>query len=180
MMNTAPCAARRAGGFCLWGLCAALLSACAGAGPDYIGYDPDEFYTGPTAIEEVSLSCAADGDEWTLTIGTVGWTAGGLFAWSPDGYYLEEHDIVSDEADFYGAWDLLVAELSIAADPRDVSKGSSTALLCDTPTREGLRGWLVIYDPETEEEIDCRTWGAAMDWEAEGYSPCSESITLEF
>jgi len=154
-----------------------LLSSCAA--PPGTTLTPDDFYTGETSIDALSVSCSADQDEWTVQVDTVGWTAGGELVWTADGQYLEEHSIVSDEADSSGAWDLLLLELNVVADPRDQSRSSSTALLCDPPTRETLRGLLVILDPETEAAIDCRTWGAPFGWEAAGYSPCDTSEVIE-
>lgn len=159
-------------------LCVCLLSAACAA-PGSSDLTPDEFYDGETSIDVVGVSCSADNDEWIIQVDTFGWTAGGAMVWTADGLYLEEHNLVSDEADFSGAWDLLLLELSVAADPRDQSKNSSTSLLCDPPTRDSLRGWLVIYDPETEEAVDCRTWGAAFDWENAGYPPCDVSEAIE-
>jgi len=152
--------------------------------PATIGPSPSDFYEGPTAIDAVALSCSADQGEWDMAVDTVGWTAGGDFAWTADGLYLEEHSLLSEEADFYGGWDHLEAEVGITADPRNAG-GGSTALFCDTPTRQTLRGYLVIYHPDTEEPVDCRTWeaasgGPAFDWEAAGYPPCSEVVVLAF
>ena len=161
------------------GVSCVLLSGCLQAPPGSTGTDSD-FYDGPTQIEALSVSCSAADDLWTVQVDTAGWTAGGIFAWTADGLYIEEHDLYSDEADFYGAWDLLLAELAVSADPQAASRNSSTALLCDPPTREGLRGWLSIYDPETEEPVDCRIWGEDFDWELAGYAPCDryEDIRL--
>ena len=127
----------------------------------------------------MAVTCSADDDAWVIQVDTVGWTAGGELAWTADGVYLEEHALVSDEADFSGAWDRLLLQLNVVADPRDQSRNSSTALLCDAPTREALRGWLVIYDPDTEEPVDCRTWGDTYSWEAAGYAPCEIREALE-
>jgi len=65
------------------------------------------------------------------------------------------------------------------ADPRNQSKSSSTALLCDSPTRAALRGWLIVLDPETDETIDCRTWGETYDWEGAGYDACDTAEAIE-
>ena len=155
-----------------------LLAGCV---PDVPEADSESaFFAGPTSIDSVSLDCSASDDRWEIAVETTGWTAGGLFAWTADGVYLEEHPLISTAADFYGAWDELETTLSISADPRDASRGSSTALLCDAPTREGLRGWLVVYDPDTEEEVDCRVWGPDHTWDLSGYSTCEETLELAF
>lgn len=173
MKHQNPRAITRVGVLCV------CLSSAACEKPTFYDSEGTDFYTGDTSIDALDVGCSAEDDAWTIQVDTVGWTAGGEMVWTADGVYLEEHNIISDEADADGAWDLLLLELSVVADPRNQSKSSSTALLCDTPTREALRGWLIILDPETEEAIDCRTWGEPYDWEAAGYDPCDTTETVE-
>lgn len=149
-----------------------VLLACADAPAS-----PDSFYAGPTAITAVTPACDAGSDKRTLAVTTQGWTAGALWSMTTDSHRVEAHPLVSTSADPAGAWDELLLELEVVADPRDVSPGSSTAYLCDAATDQALSARLVIYDAVTEEVVDCRLWGRILDWNAvAGYSDCDKVL----
>lgn len=74
-----------------------------------------------------------------------------------DGLYAEKHRVRSRQVAADGARDELGVDLSIAADWRDVSLGSSTVFRCaDAPS---LR--FVVYSPDAT-SADCRTQGNAV------------------
>ena len=78
-------------------------------------------------IESVSSNCSSTEDKRTVEVQTRGWTGGGRVSFTLDGRNIEEHPLQSVEADAHGQWDTLRVELTIVADPQQVSKGSSTA-----------------------------------------------------
>lgn len=137
----------------------------------------DSFYSGETRLGMVTPRCDADRDTRSLSVVTEGWTAGGLWSMTTDSHRVEAHTLISTAADPSGAWDELVLELDIVADPRDVVPGSSTAFLCDSATEQALSARLVIYDAQTREVVDCRLWGRIIDWNAvAGYSDCDQVL----
>jgi len=105
---------------------------------------------------DVSVSCDADAAKWHFTADTDAWTGNGQVILSADGNYVEAHGLRSKAADAQGAWDQLSLDLSIMADWRNASPGSSTAFNCLTP---GLSGILRVFEVDGSTEADCRAFG---------------------
>ena len=159
-----------------------LALASAWAGCVYLPTDPSQDSAAPvdTTIVTVWSECSATQDTREVQVETTGWTAGGLLALHLDGAAPEEHPLGSIESAADGSWDSLQVSLSIVADPGDVARGQSTAMLCDNTHDEGLSFRLSVYEPDGEEdgEADCRTWGPAVDWESLGaYPPCDGVVS---
>ncbi len=146
---------------------------CACLTPREDREDPAPLYEGPTEITSLTWTCSASEDTWTIAVETTGWTSGALLSWSPDGRYVEEHDLRSTAAAADGSADSLNLELDIEADPGKFTRSSSTALLCDATTQEDLSGRMAVYDPvDGGLEADCWAWGE-VDWTADfGYADC--------
>ena len=145
------------------------LFACARIVP--AGTD-SELALAPPTITEASLSCSAADDLWTFEVTTTSWTGNGTVLLALDLDYVEEHEIRSEESGADGSWDHLELELSVEADPRDATPGSSTAFLCDVSTKEGISGRIAVEAPEGGGEADCRQWGE-LDFASLGFAACS-------
>ncbi|MEE2749966.1 MAG: hypothetical protein VX519_00935 [Myxococcota bacterium] len=130
-------------------------------------------------IESVSSNCSSTEDKRTIEVQTRGWTGGGRVSFTIDGRNIEEHPLQSVEADAHGQWDTLRVELTIVADPQQVSKGSSTALLCEPETEEALSTRLAVFSPDSREEADCRVWGPDQTWEIIGEYPACDRVLEE-
>lgn len=111
------------------------------------------------ALDEVALACDVGESKWRLDATATSWTGGGHLYWTVDGEYVEKHYVRSISAAGDGSSDTLLLELSVAADWREVSSGSSTAFTCGQDP-----AWrLVIYDTE-EAVADCRAEGDEALW----------------
>lgn len=136
----------------------ALLAACIAPVPGEPAADPLD--GPPPAITAVTWACDAESSRWDFSIVADAWTGGGRI-WLARGDVYEEHRIRSVEAKANGSQDTLELELSIVADWRDASSGSSTRWRCtDEPS---LTFQAAVFEVTGEETVDCRTWGAAPE-----------------
>ena len=157
-----------------------LAFSATWAGCVFVPTDPSQDTAAPvdTTIETLWSECSATQDTREVRVQTTGWTGGGLLALHLADAAPEEHPLGSIESAADGSWDSLRVSLSIVADPRNVARGQSTAMLCDNTHAEGLSFRLSVYEPDGEEEADCRTWGPAVDWESlGGYPPCDGVVS---
>ncbi len=144
--------------------------------------DPGQDSSAPvdTAIVTLWSECSATFDTREVRVQTTGWTGGGLLALHLADAAPEEHPLESIESAVDGGWDSLRVSLSIVADPSNVARGQSTAMLCDNTHAEGLSFRLSVYEPDRDDEADCRTWGPIVDWESLGeYPPCEGEVPDE-
>ncbi|MEC8382383.1 MAG: hypothetical protein VXZ96_18775 [Myxococcota bacterium] len=131
---------------------------------DVIPYgDPD--------IEEITYECDPSTARWTFEATTDAWTANGNI-WLYIDPVLEKHPIYSINAAADGSADTLGLTLSVVADWRDASTGSSTQFQCADFDDLGLR--LYVYHPETAEAADCETTGAEVDWDSSSAPSCNQ------
>jgi len=93
---------------------------------------------------------------WDFTAEADAWTGNGQVPLSTDGLYLEVHPLDSKAAAGDGSSDSLSTTLSVVADWRDVSLGSTTIFNCKEP---GLAGILRIFEQDGKTEADCRYFG---------------------
>ncbi|MFZ5477789.1 MAG: hypothetical protein ACOZNI_13520 [Myxococcota bacterium] len=142
-----------------------LLAACAV--PDS-RKPPERLDTPVPALVEASVACDDVEARWTVRAVTDAWTGNGDVWLSKDGVYVETHPLTSSEAEWDGSRDTLELTLSVKADWRDVSEGSSTAFNCDEP---GLAGVLRVFTRTGAEVADCRAFGEDPSrwatWDAE-------------
>ncbi len=117
----------------------------------------------PTALESVEVDCDLDNAKWSFDVTTAGWSGGGEVLMSRDGDYLEIHHMPSVEATRDGTADRLSLTLSVLADWRDVTPGSSTIFNCAEP---GLAGLLRVFHRDGEEVAGCAAFGVdATIWQ---------------
>ena len=102
------------------------------------------------------MDCDPIHARWTFTAETNAWTGNGQVLLSTDGIYLETHPLDSKSAAGDGSSDSLALYLTVVADWRDVSLGSSTVFNCDEPM---LAGILRIFEQDGKTEADCRYFG---------------------
>ena len=133
-----------------------LLLACGGTVPAVTDSAID---SAPPEITSASWTCSAADDRWSFEISTRNWTGNGEVLLALDLDYVETHELRSDESGADGSWDHLALELSVEADPRDATSGSSTAFLCDASTKAAISGRFSVAAPQSEGEADCRQWG---------------------
>ncbi len=150
-----------------------FLWACLGSTPGDDSSATEVRLSTPT-FEALTWDCSTETDRWELAARASSWTAGALLVWTVDTVYIEEHELGSTESAGDGSWDELELTLTIVADPRDVARSSATAFLCDAPTQQSLGLRVALLAPETEEETDCRTGGAVVDFEGLGYDACPD------
>ncbi len=141
-------------------LCSLLLFVSCSWGPTGGTTTGQVLYDSPPSIEEIWYDCSVDEDQWSFYVYTTGWTANGSLLMAMDQDYVEEHTIKSQEAAADGSYDYLGLTLNIEADWRNVYSGSSTAFLCNESTLNALSYRLVVYTPGTQDQADCRSWGA--------------------
>lgn len=131
------------------------LIACLapGAGSEDV-LDPD---LETPVITSFSWGCDVEDNAWSLQVVASAWTGGGDLWLTTDGLYVEKHRVRSRQVAPDGTRDELGVDLSIAADWRDVSLGSSTVFRCaDVPS---LR---FVLDAPSGAVVDCRNEGNAV------------------
>ena len=126
---------------------------------------------GDPNIDVLSFDCDPSTARWSFEATTDAWTANGNL-WLYIDPVLEKHPIYSVSAAADGSSDLLELKLSVVADWRDASPGSSTQFQCSDFDALGLR--LYVYHPETAEAADCVTAGADVDWESSTAPSCNQ------
>ncbi|MFT4974482.1 MAG: hypothetical protein ACI8S6_000365 [Myxococcota bacterium] len=133
------------------------LVGCLGAAPGSLPPDPLD---GPDpSITGVRWSCDVEQALWRFTIEADAWTGGGLIWIARDATLYEEHLIRSVSAEADGSADELALELSIVADWRDASAGSSTRWRCSEEATLSFQA--AIFETTGEQQTDCRRWGIA-------------------
>ncbi len=141
----------------LWG----PLIACGCLGHERgAGATGAVLYDTPPLITDISYDCSRNDEEWSFEVDTDHWTANGGLYLAVEESYAEQHTIKSVSADADGQGDHLELTLSIEADWRDASSGSSTAFQCAPSTWAAMSYRLVVYTPGSEDVSDCRSWGA--------------------
>jgi hypothetical protein len=143
---------------------AAFLVATIGLGcvghERFAGAEGEPLYTEPPSISAIRWDCSSGDATWAFEVDTVHWTANGSLWLAQGADYVEKHAVRSVSAAHDGTWDELALELDIVADWREASSGSSTAFFCNDTTLEAISFRLVVYTPGSEDEADCRSWGA--------------------
>ncbi len=156
-----------------------LLAACAGCiGHErFAGAAGQPLYDEPPLITAIQYACSVEDEQWTFELQTDAWTANGHLWLATAADYVEKHAIRSVSAAADGSGDELSLELDIVADWRDASSGSSTAFLCDDSVLDAMSYRVVVYTPGSEDESDCRSWGAAPQLfdGIEGVSECDQT-----
>ena len=110
-------------------------------------------------IQEFTLVCDVEKEQWQLDVVASSWTGGGEWWWTNDGSYVESHKVYSRKAANDGRSDELRLRLDIVADWRDAEKNTSTPFLCSAdPT-----GRLLIYDLDGV-VVDCHNEGDNAEW----------------
>lgn len=158
----------------MWAL--ALLACALGphAEPDAVAEVSDE----APAITAVTWACDVDAATWTFGATTARWTGGGRVWMTRGGDPAEAHGLSSTVAAADGSADTLALTLSVVADWRYASSGSSTRFRCDQ--EPDLSFMVTIYAPSTGDVADCRTWGAEPGvWASvDGAYPCETELAL--
>lgn len=147
----------------------ALLVAATGLGfvsagclghERFAGATGDPLHSDPPSISDIRWDCSGSDATWTFEVDTVNWTANGSLWLAQSDDYVEKHAVRSVSAAHDGTWDELSLELDIVADWREASSGSSTAFFCNDSTTQAISFRLVVYTPGSEDDADCRSWGA--------------------
>jgi hypothetical protein len=137
-------------------LLAGLALACRPTAP-ITDRDPSPLHEGPAEISGLSLVCYPDGGRWSLQVATSAWSGAGLLLWGDRDDRVEAHNFLSSDASADGSGDCLSLSLSIRADPREVSPGSSTRFGCEQ--LGALTARVFVADTQAERWTDCRAWG---------------------
>lgn len=107
-------------------------------------------------LVSASYSCDPMAARWSFSAEADAWTGNGQVAMTTDGRYLELHALDSKSAASDGSSDSLALSLTVVADWRDVTLGSSTFFNCEEP---GLGGLIRIFEQDGKTEADCRFFG---------------------
>lgn len=133
-----------------------LSAACVPPQPSMV---QTEVSSGTPELASLDIACDVSSAYWSFSALTTAWTGGGAVVMSADGTYIETHNLPSIEAEADGSGDQLSLGLTVVADWRDVSMGSTTAFNCGTP---GLWGVVQIFERDGETLADCRSFGADL------------------
>ncbi len=141
---------------------AALAASCVGCvGHErFAGAEGEPLHSDPPSISDIRWDCDSIDAIWSFEVDTLAWTANAELWMGQDTDYVERHAVRSTSAAHDGTWDQLALELDVVADWREASSGSSTAFFCNPTTLEAISFRLAVYTPGTEEQADCRSWGA--------------------
>ncbi len=114
----------------LWFAACIHSGSAADTGADPVG--------GVPTVESFEVRCDSDDAKWRIDAVASALTLGATTVWTVDGLYVEVHEVPVSSSREDGTEDVLVLELDIEADFREVKPGKSTGFTCLSGVAIGL------------------------------------------